>query len=75
MSPRKGSSSARASDSLGGRAKRLLIRLLDRRGAIVTKADLIESAWSGQAVEDSNLSVQVAHLRRVIGADWIRTVR
>ena len=69
------SSSARVSSSLvGGRAQRLLAHLLARRGEIVSKADLIDAAWPGQAIEESNLSVQIAQLRKLIGAEWIRTV-
>lgn len=59
---------------LGGRAQRLLALLIERAGAIVTKADLIDAAWPEQAVEESNLSVQIAQLRKVIGANRIRTV-
>src|SRR6266851_5770137 len=40
---------------------------------------LIEAAWPGQAVEDSNLTVQIAAIRRVLGAapggdGWIETM-
>jgi DNA-binding winged helix-turn-helix (wHTH) protein len=60
--------------SLGGRAQRLLALLLARRGEIVAKSDLIDAAWPGEAIEDSNLSVQIAKLRRLIGAERIRTI-
>ena len=65
--------------TLGGRAVALLRALVERRGALVSKDALIEAAWPGQAVEDSNLTVQIAALRRVFGevagaADWIETL-
>src|SRR5665213_3879427 len=64
---------------LGGRAVALLRLLLERAGAPVSKDALIEAAWPGLAVEDSNLTVQIAALRRVLeqvpeGADWIETL-
>jgi formylglycine-generating enzyme required for sulfatase activity len=34
---------------------------------LVSKDALIEAAWPGQAVEESNLTVQIAALRRVLG--------
>ena len=64
---------------LGQRAVALLRLLLERAGAPVSKSELIEAAWSGIAVEDSNLTVQIAALRRVFegvagGANWIETL-
>jgi TolB-like protein len=64
---------------LGQRAVALLRLLLERAGAPVSKDALIEAAWPGLAIEDSNLTVQIAALRRVLeqvagGADWIETL-
>jgi TolB-like protein len=64
---------------LGQRAVALLRLLLERAGAPVSKDALIEAAWPGLAVEDSNLTVQIAALRRVFaevagGATWIETL-
>jgi DNA-binding winged helix-turn-helix (wHTH) protein len=64
---------------LGQRAVALLRLLLERAGAPVSKDALIEAAWPGLAVEDSNLTVQIAALRRVFqenagSADWIETL-
>jgi class 3 adenylate cyclase len=47
--------------------------------ALVSKDALIEAAWSGQAIEESNLTVQIAALRRVLGEApggdrWIKTM-
>jgi len=64
---------------LGRRAVALLRLLLERAGTPVPKDALFEAAWPGMAVEDSNLTVQVATLRRVFDegggdADWIETM-
>ena len=61
---------------LGQRAVALLRLLLERAGEPVSKDALIEAAWPGLAVEDSNLTVQIAALRRVFedvagGGNWI----
>ena len=52
--------------------------LIERPGTLVLKDALIEAAWPGQMVEDSNLTVQIAALRRVLseapgGDRWIET--
>ena len=52
---------------LGQRAVALLRLLLERAGAPVGKDALMAAAWPGLAVEDSNLTVQIAALRRVFG--------
>lgn len=59
---------------IGGRGVRLLEVLLRHRGAVVTKADLFDAAWPGETVEEGNLSVQIAQLRKRLGANWIRSV-
>ncbi|HEY4174713.1 MAG TPA: transcriptional regulator, partial [Rhodopila sp.] len=65
--------------ALGGRAVALLRKLIERPGILVSKDALIEAAWPGQAIEDSNLTVQIAALRRVLGEvpggdHWIETM-
>ena len=64
---------------LGRRAVALLQALIERPGALVSKDTLIEAAWSGRHVEESNLPVQIAALRRVLGETpggdrWIETM-
>jgi TolB-like protein/DNA-binding winged helix-turn-helix (wHTH) protein len=64
---------------LGGRAVALLRALVERPGVLVSKDTLIEAVWPGQAVEDSNLPVQIAALRRALdeapgGDRWIETM-
>jgi DNA-binding winged helix-turn-helix (wHTH) protein len=53
--------------------------LVERPGILVSKDALIEAAWSGRLVEESNLPVQIAALRRVLGEApggdcWIETM-
>lgn len=65
--------------ALGRRAIALLRALVERPGALVSKDALIEAGWPGQAVEESNLTVQVAALRRIFAAEaggnlWIETM-
>jgi TolB-like protein len=63
---------------LGRRAVALLRVLLERAGSPVSKNALIEAAWPALAVEDSNLTVQIAALRRALehegGGGWIETL-
>jgi DNA-binding winged helix-turn-helix (wHTH) protein len=65
--------------ALRRRAIALLRALVERPGAVVSKDALIEAAWPGQEVEESNLTVQIAALRRVLGEApgarrWIETM-
>ena len=65
--------------SLGQRAVEVLALLAQRAGAPVRKEALIEAAWPGLVIEDSNLTVQIAAVRRVLqdlagGAGWIETL-
>lgn len=64
---------------LGHKAAALLSALAQARGTAVTKADLMEADWPGLAVEEGNLTVQIAGLRKALGPgpqgqDWIVTV-
>jgi DNA-binding winged helix-turn-helix (wHTH) protein len=65
--------------ALSKRAVALLHILVERAGALVSKDTLIEGAWPGLAIEESNLTVQIAALRRALGGvpggeDWIVTL-
>ena len=65
--------------ALGQRAVALLRVLVEAAGAPISKDMLIESAWPGLAIDDSNLTVQIAALRRVFaeepgGKNWIETL-
>jgi len=63
---------------LGRRGAALLRLLLERATSPVSKDALIEAAWQGLAVEESNLTVQIAALRRALDQDgggrWIETL-
>lgn len=65
--------------ALGRRGILLLDALLRRPGDILTKTELMDAGWLGSAVEESNLSVQMALLRKALGAspdggEWIATI-
>ena len=59
---------------LGARAFDLLCVLAEQPGRLVTKATLLERVWPKLVVDENNLPAQIASLRRVLGADAIRTV-
>jgi TolB-like protein len=65
--------------ALGKRAVAVLRTLVERPGVPVAKEVLIDAGWPGIAVEESNLTVQIATLRRVLGEEpggerWIETL-
>jgi predicted ATPase/DNA-binding winged helix-turn-helix (wHTH) protein len=51
---------------LGGRAIELLVALAQRAGEVVGKDDLIARVWRGSQMDDSNLRVHVAAVRRAL---------
>ncbi len=59
---------------LGARAFDLLLVLAANAGRLVSKTALIEQVWPSVIVEENNLPSQIANLRRVLGAEAIRTV-
>ncbi|WP_210164194.1 winged helix-turn-helix domain-containing protein [Bradyrhizobium sp. Ec3.3] len=57
----------------------MLEALLGSPGQVLTKNELMQAAWGDAAIEESNLSVQIAALRKQLGpisegGDWITTV-
>ena len=50
--------------TMGSRALEVLGVLVERAGELVSRAEIIAAVWPGTAVEDSNLDVQIAALRR-----------
>ncbi len=54
--------------ALGARAFDLLAVLAERPGKLVSKNELLDLVWPGVVVEDNNLHVQMAALRRALGA-------
>ncbi|MEM9700645.1 MAG: winged helix-turn-helix domain-containing protein [Pseudomonadota bacterium] len=59
---------------LGGRAFDLLLYLIDNRDRIVSRAEVFRGVWGDAVLDQSNLNVQLAALRRVLGADIVQTV-
>ena len=65
--------------AVGQRGALLLGALLRTPGQVRTKAELMDAAWPGAAIEESDLSVQIAALRKVLGpspdgGEWIATI-
>ena len=60
--------------SVGARAFDVLSTLVEERGRIVTKGELLDAAWPGVVVEENNLPVQIGQLRRLLGRDTIATI-
>jgi TolB-like protein len=52
--------------AIGGRALDLLGVLVERHGEVLSKAEIITAVWLDMAVEDSNLTFQMAALRRIL---------
>ena len=55
--------------AIGRRALDILGLLIERPGDLVSRGEIIEAVWHGRAVEDSNLNVQIAALRRILDRD------
>jgi predicted ATPase/DNA-binding winged helix-turn-helix (wHTH) protein len=51
---------------LGGRALHLLTALVERSGELVSKSELLAEVWPGTSVDEGNLKVNMAALRRVL---------
>lgn len=56
---------------LGGRALEILLVLLEHAGAVVDKQTLLARVWPDSVVEDINLRVHIATLRRTLGEGFI----
>ena len=64
---------------IGGRAFDLLIALVERPGEVVSKSELIAKVWPQTFVDEGNLKVRIAALRRVLadhqaGKRYISTI-
>ncbi len=59
----------RAPVAIGSRAFDILNVLLQARGRIVCKAEIVKAVWPTTIVEESNLRFQVAQLRKALGGD------
>jgi class 3 adenylate cyclase/DNA-binding winged helix-turn-helix (wHTH) protein/predicted ATPase len=64
---------------IGSRALDLLAVLIERRGDVVSKEEIMAAVWPKMAVEEANLFVQISALRAILdreqlGQSCIRTV-
>lgn len=61
---------------LGGRAFDVLLALVEADGAVLGKNELIARVWPGRVMEENNLLVQIAAVRKALGPDreLLRTV-
>ena len=66
---RRDENAALAPVELGSRALDVLRVLLERPGDLVSRDEIMAAAWPGIAVEDNNLTIQIAALRRVLDQD------
>jgi TolB-like protein/thioredoxin-like negative regulator of GroEL len=60
--------------TVGARAFDVLSFLFDHSDRVVSKEELMNHVWSDAMVEESNLTVQIASLRKALGKDVIKTV-
>ena len=65
--------------AVSSKGLRLLEAFLASPGQVLTKTELMRAVWDDAAVEESNLSVQIAALRKQLGptadgGEWIATV-
>ena len=59
---------------LGARAFDILVALFERRDRLVDKRELLDAVWPGRVVEENNLHVHIAALRKLLGPQAIATV-
>jgi predicted ATPase/DNA-binding winged helix-turn-helix (wHTH) protein len=52
---------------IGSRSLDVLIALVERAGEVVSQRELITRAWAGLVVDEANLRVNIASLRRSLG--------
>lgn len=65
---------------LAPKAVETLIALVEHRGRIINKSELLEAVWPDTAVEESNLFLYLSVLRKTLGSQedgktWIETLR
>ena len=65
--------------ALGSRAVAVLTALVEQQNKYVHKRTIMDAAWPGVVVEESNLAVQISAIRRVLaqapgGERWIETL-
>lgn len=83
--PARGSGLTRLDDgawtpvAIGSRGLDLLLLLLRRHGEVLSRDEIMDVVWPGVAVEESNLTVQISGLRRILdhghlGPSCIQTI-
>jgi DNA-binding winged helix-turn-helix (wHTH) protein/TolB-like protein/tetratricopeptide (TPR) repeat protein len=55
--------------SIGSRALAVLGVLIEQRGTLVSKDEIMRAVWPGTVVEEHNLTVQISTLRRLLDED------
>jgi class 3 adenylate cyclase/predicted ATPase len=55
--------------AIGSRALEILAALVERRGDIVSKEEVVGAGWPRTVVADSNLFVQISALRQILDAE------
>ena len=65
--------------ALGARGVAVLTTLVERPQRVRRKGSIMDAAWPGVVVEESNLAVQISAIRRVLaqapgGEHWIETL-
>lgn len=53
--------------ALHAKAFDLLAFLVENAGKVVSRDEILETVWAGQFVEESNLTVQISALRKILG--------
>ncbi len=56
------------------RAARALDLLHERRGSVVSRAELVARVWNGRQVSDNSLPMVIGQLRRALGGGKIETI-
>ncbi|HUP48112.1 MAG TPA: tetratricopeptide repeat protein [Thermoanaerobaculia bacterium] len=52
----------------------ILVALVEKRGAMVTRQDLLAAVWPDTAVEEGTLSSHISLLRKTLGPQFIETI-
>jgi DNA-binding winged helix-turn-helix (wHTH) protein len=60
--------------ALGARAFDVLLALVEWRGTLLTKNQLLDTVWPDVVVEEHNLATQISTLRKLLGGDVIATI-
>jgi DNA-binding winged helix-turn-helix (wHTH) protein len=66
---------AAAPVEIGSRALDVLRALVERPGDLLSRHEIVAAAWPGMMVDDNNLTIQIATLRRLLDPDGARGSR